>query len=232
MLPSAETPRYRCYGRRTRGQLRPGRKALIEHVLPQLAIDIDCAPGSLDPPSLFTVAVTDTWLEIGFGSGEHLAAQAEAHPNVGLLGCEPFIDGVAAFLARLPVEDRSRTRILADDARLLLDALTPASIGQVFLLFPDPWPKRRHAKRRFAQAETLDQLACVMQPDARLRFASDHPVCQQWALRLLLDHPEFEWTARRPPDFLEPPPDWHGTRYETRGARGAADLLFFEFVRR
>ena len=211
--------------------MRPGRKALIEHVLPQLAVDIDRKPGSLDPHSLFTVAVTDTWLEIGFGSGEHLVAQAQAHPHVGLLGCEPFTDGVAAFLARLPVADRSRTRILADDARLLLDALAPASIGQVFLLFPDPWPKRRHAKRRFVQADTLDQLARIMQPGARLRFASDHPVCQQWALRLLLDHPEFEWTARRPADFLEPPVDWLGTRYETRGARGAEDLLFLEFVR-
>lgn len=231
MPPSAERPRYRCYGRRQRGRLRPGRKALIEDVLPGLAIPLDAPPGTLQPAALFTDTVVETWLEIGFGSGEHLAAQACGHPNVGFLGCEPFINGVAALLAQLPVENRSRTRILVDDARLLLDVLAPASISRVFLLFPDPWPKRRHAKRRFVQPETLDQLARVMQPGAHLRFASDHPVCQHWALRQLLDHPRFEWTARRPADFLAPPGDWHGTRYETRGAPGAVDLLFLEFAR-
>jgi len=175
--------------------------------------------------------VTETWLEIGFGSGEHLTALAHANPDTGFLGCEPFISGVAALLAHLPIKDRARTRILADDARLLLDALAPASIGRVFLLFPDPWPKRRHAKRRFVQPHTLDQLARVMRPGSRLRFASDHPVCQHWTLRQLIDHPQFEWTARRPGDFLAPPEDWHGTRYETRGAPGSVSPLFLEFAR-
>ncbi len=231
MPHSAEPPRYRCYGRRQRGRLRPGRKSLIEQVLPTLSIPLDKPPGTLHPASLFADAVVETWLEIGFGSGEHLTALARANPDTGFLGCEPFISGVAALLAHLPVEDRSRTRILADDARLLLDALAPASISRVFLLFPDPWPKRRHAKRRFVQPHTLDQLARIMQPGARLRFASDHPVCQHWVLRQLLGHPRFEWTARRPADFLEPPDDWHGTRYETRGAPGSTSPLYLEFAR-
>ena len=188
-------------------------------------------PGTLQPASLFSGPVADTWLEIGFGSGEHLVAQARANPDTGFLGCEPFVSGVAALLAHLPIEDRARTRILADDARLLLDALAPASIGRAFLLFPDPWPKRRHKKRRFVQPHTLDQLARVMRPGSRLRFASDHPVCQHWTLRQVLDHPQFEWTARRPGDFLAPPEDWHGTRYETRSAPGSVSPLFLEFAR-
>ena len=188
-------------------------------------------PGTLQPASLFSGPVAETWLEIGFGSGEHLVAQARANPDTGFLGCEPFVSGVAALLAHLPIEDRARTRILADDARLLLDALAPASIGRAFLLFPDPWPKHRHAKRRFVQPHTLDQLARVMRPGSRLRFASDHPVCQHWTLRQVLDHPQFEWTARRPGDFLAPPEDWHGTRYETRSAPGSVSPLFLEFAR-
>ncbi|MCY4431742.1 MAG: tRNA (guanine(46)-N(7))-methyltransferase TrmB [Rhodospirillales bacterium] len=204
---------------------------MIEHVLPALSIPLDGPPGTLRPTSLFPDSIAETWLEIGFGSGEHLTALARTHPDTGFLGCEPFISGVAALLAHLPVEDRSRTRILADDARLLLDALAPASVSRVFLLFPDPWPKRRHAKRRFVQPHTLDQLARVMQPGALLRFASDHPVCQHWVLRQLLDHPKFEWAARRPADFLEPPDDWHGTRYETCGAPGSTSPLFLEFAR-
>ena len=188
-------------------------------------------PGTLQPASLFSGPVAETWLEIGFGSGEHLVAQARANPDTGFLGCEPFVSGVAALLAHLPIEDRARTRILADDARLLLDALAPASIGRAFLLFPDPWPKRRHKKRRFVQPRTLDQLARVMRPGSRLRFASDHPVCQHWTLRQVLDHPQFEWTARRPGDFLAPPEDWHGTRYETRSAPGSVSPLFLEFAR-
>lgn len=231
MPRSAEPPRYRCYGRRQRGRLRPGRKALIEQVLPELSIPLDMPPGTLQPASLFSGPVAETWLEIGFGSGEHLVAQARANPDTGFLGCEPFVSGVAALLAHLPIEDRARTRILADDARLLLDALAPASIGRAFLLFPDPWPKRRHAKRRFVQPHTLDQLARVMRPGSRLRFASDHPVCQHWTLRQVLDHPQFEWTARRPGDFLAPPEDWHGTRYETRSAPGSVSPLFLEFAR-
>ncbi len=226
----AEAPRYRCYGRRQRGRLRPNRKALIEQVLPALTVPLGDA-GTLKPASLFPEPVASTWLEIGFGSGEHLVAQIRDNPHIGFLGCEPFVHGVGAFLARLPVEHRPRTRVLADDARLLLDALEPASIERVYLLFPDPWPKRRHAKRRFIQSTSLDQLARVMRQGACLRFASDHPVCQHWALRLLLDDSRFRWTARRPVDFLNPPDDWHDTRYQTRHARGSADPLFLEFIR-
>ncbi len=205
---------------------------MLEHLLPELSIGPAQLAGSLEPTSLFARAVAETWLEIGFGSGEHLVAQAGAHPDIGFLGCEPYRNGVAALLALLPAADRGRTRILANDARLLLDALAPASIARVFLLFPDPWPKRRHAKRRFVQVRTLDQLARIMEPGAHLRIASDHPVCQQWVLRQLLDHPRFEWAARRPADFLRPPADWYGTRYETRNAPGADRPLYLEFTRR
>ncbi len=228
--PLAEAPRYRCYGRRQRGRLRPGRQAVLASLLPEVSLDRDLAAGALDPASLFPHPRSEIWLEIGFGSGEHLLAQTRTHPEVGLLGCEPYRNGVAALLARLTTADRDRVRILADDARLLLDALIPGSIARVFLLFPDPWPKRRHAKRRFVQRETLDQLARIMQPGARLRVASDHPVCQHWVLQQVLGHRRFEWTARRPADVLRPPADWSGTRYEIRGAPGSVRPLYLEFA--
>lgn len=204
---------------------------LLKELLPRLTLPMDVPPGTLDPVSLFDSPVRETWLEVGFGSGEHLLWHAERHPDTGFLGCEPFVNGVAALLARLPEELRGRVRVLMDDARPLLDALGPASIGRAFLLFPDPWPKRRHARRRFLQPGTLDSFARVLAPGAELRAASDHPACQRWMLRLLLGHPAFEWTARRPADFGARPTDWPETRYEARAARAGARPLFLTFRR-
>lgn len=230
-MPSAEGSRYRVYGRRQRRRLRPRKASLVGDLLPRLTPPTDVPPGTLDPAALFDLPVRETWLEVGFGSGEHLLRQAERNPDTGFLGCEPFVNGTAAFLGRLPEEARGRVRVLMDDARPLLDALAPASIGRAFLLFPDPWPKRRHAKRRFLQPGTLDSFARVLAPGAELRAASDHPVCQRWMLRLLLDHPAFEWTARRPGDFRERPGDWPETRYEARAVRAGARPLFLSFRR-
>lgn len=230
-MPSPDGTPYRVYGRRQRRRLRPGRAALLEELLPRLTPPTDAAPGTLDPATLFDVPVRETWLEVGFGSGEHLLRQAEREPETGFLGCEPFVNGAAALLARLTEEMRARVRVLMGDARPLLDALVPASVGRAFLLFPDPWPKRRHAKRRFLQPATLDAFARVLVPGAELRAASDHPVCQRWMLRLLLDHPAFEWTARRPGDFAARPADWPETRYEARAVREGARPVFLTFRR-
>ncbi len=232
VLPSTEKQSYRLHGRRQRGRLRPGRAALIRNLLPQLTPDIDITPGALDPATLFADPVGETWLEIGFGSGEHLLWQLAQNPRVGILGCEPFTNGVSTLLAGLADESLGRVRVLMDDARPLIDALAPASISRTFLLFPDPWPKRRHANRRLIQPRWLNSLARILADGAEFRLASDHSSYQSWMLRLLLNHSAFEWDARRPDDFFSRPKDWPSTRYEERADQEGNQSLFFSFRRK
>jgi tRNA (guanine-N7-)-methyltransferase len=218
------------HGRRHGRRLRSGRRRLLDEFLPRLAIPIDAAP--LDPYALFQPRPAEIWLEIGFGAGEHLADQAERHPDIGLLGAEIFVNGVAALLARVEEKGLANVRIHADDARRLLDALPVACLGRVFLLFPDPWPKRRHAGRRFVQRENLDRLARTMKPEAELRIASDDPDHVAWVLRQVLTHPAFEWTARRADDWRRRPADWPGTRYEAKAAAEGRRATYLVFGRR
>lgn len=170
----------------------------------------------------------DVWLEIGFGAGEHLLWQAQHHPRTGLIGAEPYEGGVAKLLARL--DGTENIRIHEGDAREILDALPDASIGRAFVLFPDPWPKTRHHKRRFVQAATLDALARVLKPGAELRFASDDADYLAWTLERLTAHPAFAWTATRAADWTERPADWPQTRYEAKALHGPP--AFLRFVRR
>ena len=190
-----ETPTRRVYGRRRGRPLRQGRRRLTEGLLPQLAITLP-PEGALNPTTLFPTPPAAVWLEIGFGAGEHLAAQAEQHPGTGFIGCEVFENGVARLIGEIARRDLGNIRIFADDARLLLDRLAPASIGRVFILFPDPWPKQRHHKRRLVAPATLDRLAIVMQPGAELRLATDDPDYLAWMLDHLTAHPDFVWAAR------------------------------------
>jgi len=203
---------------------------LAESLLPQIAITLpDQRP--LDPRALFPSPAA-VWLEIGFGAGEHLAAQAKAHPAIGFIGCEVFENGIARLLGEIARDGLDNIRIFADDARLLLDCLMPGSIGRVFILFPDPWPKQRHHKRRLVARATLDRLALVMQPGAELRLATDDRDYFAWMLELLTAHPDFAWAARRPADWRERPPDWPASRYEEK-ARAAGRLpAFLRFIRR
>ncbi|HLY44022.1 MAG TPA: tRNA (guanosine(46)-N7)-methyltransferase TrmB, partial [Stellaceae bacterium] len=145
--------------------------------------------GELAPSTLFPAAPEAVWLEIGFGGGEHLAAQAEAHSGVGFIGVEVFENGVARLVGDIARRGLGNVRIFADDARLLLDCLAPASIGRVFILFPDPWPKQRHHKRRLVAPATLDRLAAVMQPGAELRLATDDRDYLVWMLQHVTAHP-------------------------------------------
>ena len=226
-----ETPNRRVYGRRRGRPLRQGRRILAESLLPRIAIALPEA-GALDPKTLFSAPPAAVWLEIGFGAGEHLAAQAEAHPAIGFIGCEVFENGIARLLGEIARGGLDKIRIFADDARLLLDRLTPASIGRVFVLFPDPWPKERHHKRRLVARATLDRLAIVMQPGAELRLATDDPGYLVWMLEHATAHPDFVWAARRPIDWRERAPDWPATRYEEK-ARAAGRLpVFLRFIRR
>lgn len=219
------------YGRRRGRPLRAGQRALTETLQPQLSLSLPPA-GRLDPRAAFPEPTREIWLEIGFGGGEHLAEQALLHPDIGIIGCEVFENGVAKLLALIERRRLANIRLFTDDARLLIAALAPASIGRVFILFPDPWPKHRHKKRRIVSAETLDGLAWIMTAGAELRLATDDSDYLAAMLELATGHPAFEWTARRPDDWRERPPDWPPTRYEAK-ARAAGRLPgFLRFIRR
>jgi tRNA (guanine-N7-)-methyltransferase len=223
----------RLYGRRQGRPLRAGKRRLLDERLPAVAIalDPDRPPGHLDPASLFAVRPDAVWLEIGFGGGEHLAAQARAHTRVGFLGVEPFINGMASLLKEIERGGDANVRVLMADARPLLAALAPASIGRAFILFPDPWPKKRHWKRRIVSRPVLDELARIMTPGAELRLATDDPGYARWMLLALLAHPAFEWTARGPDDWRRRPVDQPRTRYEAK-ALGAGPPQFLIARRR
>lgn len=222
----------RClYGRRRGRPLREGRRRLAASLLPQLVIALPQA-APLDPTTLFPAPMAAVWLEIGFGGGEHLAEQAERYPDIGFIGCEVFESGVARLVGEIARRGLANIRILAEDARLLLDCLTPGSIGRAFILFPDPWPKRRHHKRRLVAPATLDRLAALMRPGAELRLATDDPDYLAWMLEQLTAHPDFCWLARSAHDWRERPPDWPATRYEEKARAAGRRPAFLRFARR
>ncbi|SLN19216.1 tRNA (guanine(46)-N(7))-methyltransferase TrmB [Oceanibacterium hippocampi] len=223
----------RSFGRRRGKPLRPRPQRLVDALLPDLRIALgDAAPGSLDPMSLFPARKRAIWLEIGFGGGEHLAGQAGRHPDCGLLGAEPFLNGVAKLLGAIDEAGLDNIRILDDDARMLLAALRPGSIERAFVLFPDPWPKSRHHRRRLVNRDTLDGLASALAPGAELRLATDHAEYGRWILWHLLDHPAFEWLPEGPGEWRRRPHDWYPTRYEEKALAGGASCLYLRAIRR
>ena len=227
---------HRFYGRRISRPLRTGQAQLQAELLPRLRIDLpeQLIPGSLDPQTLFPKlpAQSPIWLEIGFGGGEHLAAQALAHPSVGLIGCEVFITGVAKLLTQIAEGGIENIRIRDEDARPILAYLRPQSLSRVFILFPDPWPKKRHHRRRIINSDNLNILARLMIPGAELRLATDDPLYQSAMLEVFSTHPEFIWTARRPEDWLIRPSDWPETRYERKAIAAGRVPWFFTLIRR
>ncbi len=222
--------RRNLYGRRIGRPLRPGRRRQLETLLPALAVDLSARP--VDGQAIFGRPVPDIWLEIGFGGGEHLAAQARAHPEIGLLGCEPFLNGVSRLLTEIDREGVDNIRLHAGDARDLIEALPDASIGRVFLLFPDPWPKARHHRRRFVSRENLDTLAAIMRDGAVLRMASDHMEYLRWMLFHTTTHPAFEWLVRGPEDWRARPADGPETRYEAKARSRGDRCVYLDFRRR
>ncbi len=195
-------------------------------------LTVDPAAGLGRPGNLFDPPCARPWLEIGFGTGEHLAAQARAYPNIGFIGCEPFLNGVAALVEEIDADGLQNIRIYPDDARNLLDALPGASIERCFILFPDPWPKRRHRRRRFITPANLDSLARILSDGAELRLASDHREYVRWMLFHVLGHGAFEWTARGPADWRQGPGDWPATRYEAKALARGNDCCYLKFQRR
>jgi tRNA (guanine-N7-)-methyltransferase len=199
--------------------------------LPRLSLELP-ASGKLDPRVLFADPADAVWLEIGFGAGEHLASQAAANPRIGVIGCEVFENGVVKLLAELQRRALGNVRLFVDDARLLLAALTEASLARAFILFPDPWPKLRHHKRRIVSTATLDALAYAMSDGAELRLATDDMDYLCWMLERATIHPAFEWLARRPGDWRERPVDWPPTRYEQKALAAGRRPAFLRVRRR
>lgn len=204
------------YGRRFGRRLRRIRREALEHHLPQIQVELP-REGELDLKSLFGPEVSEIWLEIGAGNGDHAVWQAEQNPRVGLLAAEPFMNGVANLAANAGLRGLRNIRVLPDDARLLLARLPPASIARTFILFPDPWPKRRHWRRRIICPEVLDRVAAVMRPGAELRVGTDHASYLVWMLRVLRAHPGFRWAPASADDWRRRPADWPETRFEEKG---------------
>ena len=229
LVTDAPTPRLVLYGRRRGRPLRPGRQGLVDGLLPSLAINLP-ASGELDPRSMFADPPRSVWLEIGFGGGEHLAAQAERHRDIGFIGCEVFENGIAKLVGEVERRNFANIRLFTDDARLLIGALPAASIERVFILFPDPWPKTRHHKRRLMQPDFIAALAHIVRPGGRLRFATDWRDYAASTLARVLASSDWTWPAERAADWRLPPADHLTTRYEQK-ALGDTPPIFLEFER-
>jgi tRNA (guanine-N7-)-methyltransferase len=226
---SEAPPRRALYGRSKGKALRAHHARLVADRLPTLEVDV-AALRSGAP--LFAFEPREVWLEIGFGGGEHLIAQARAHPDVGLIGCEPFVNGIAKALAAVETHNIENVRLRAGDARALIEALPAATLSRIFILYPDPWPKRRHNKRRMISAEMIAELARVARPGAELRIATDIDDYAGWVLRRFLESPAFRWTAQTADDWRAPWEGWSATRYEAKARIAGRTSAYLTFVRR
>ena len=229
-MKTSESFRSRFYGRRKGRPLRQGMQALLTDMLPTLRFDATRPLASQFGQT--TSRQADLALEIGFGGGEHLASLAEANPNENFIGAEPFVNGVASLLRHIQTRRLSNIRIWDDDVRLILPALPVAGLSQVFIMFPDPWPKKRHAARRILQPEMMNVLAQLIRPSGQLVLASDDPTAKGWLLQTAMSHSQFCWTARRPVNWRQRPPHLPATRYMTKAEKAFRRPSWFIFERR
>ena len=222
---SEDHPLLRSYGRLKARPIKPRQAALMETRLPGLRIPA----GPVDAHALMPTA-RETWLEVGFGGGEHMAAQAARSPDVLILGAEPFVNGVASAVRHIDEQGLGNVRLHDGDVRELIARLPDASLARIFILFPDPWPKTRQQKRRLVQPELVADLARTLKPGGRLRFASDVASYVDQALERFVGNPAFRWTADRADDWRVPPADHITTRYEEKRLGDCAPV-FLDFVR-
>ncbi|WP_411289051.1 tRNA (guanosine(46)-N7)-methyltransferase TrmB [Phenylobacterium sp.] len=215
----------RSFGRLKSRPIKPRQAALLETLLPKVRVP----PGPVESQGLMPAA-RETWLEIGFGGGEHMAAQADLHPDVLVLGAEPFHNGVASALRHLDERGLANVRLHDGDVRDLTGRLADASLARIFILFPDPWPKSRHHKRRLVQEGAVAEFARLLAPGGRLRFASDWAHYVDWSLQRIAANPAFRWTAENADDWRTPPADHITTRYEEKRLGDCAPV-FLDFVR-
>ncbi len=220
----------RLYGRRKGKKLSVHQQSLLDALLPRLALDPAQPLGNA--AALFPRAPHDIWLEIGFGGGEHLAAEAEAHPDQGFIGCEFFENGVVKALSLIAAMDLDNVRLHQGDAGAIIDALPEQSLAGAYLLYPDPWPKRRQRKRRFLSDEMLKRLARLVRPGGEIRFATDIDDNAGWTLARILRSPDFEWRAQTAQDWRVPWSGWASTRYEAKALAAGRQPVYLTFVRR
>lgn len=218
----------RLYGRQQGHKLRQGQQALVDEALPRLSV---ATAGPIDSVGLFGDD-RPLELEIGFGAGEHLAGQAAMRPDHGFIGCEPFLNGVVGALGHIRDRQLANVRIHMGDALEVIERLADASLARAYLLHPDPWPKARHAKRRFMNRGPIDLLAAKLAPGAEFRFGTDHPIYCSWAMMVMGQSPHFEWLAEGPEDFLVRPDDWPQTRYEAKARRLGHEVWYFRYRRK
>lgn len=216
------------FGRRRGKTVRPAQAAALEAGLEALRLDLSTAPPH-DLRHLFPMPVRAVRLEIGFGAGEHLLSEARRQPDIGFIGVEPFVNGMAKFMAAFAQAPLANLRVHDDDAVPLLDWLPAGSLVGIDLLYPDPWPKRRHWKRRFVSPKNLDRFARLIEPGGQFRFASDVESYVNWTLLACRAHRAFEWTAAERRDWAEPYPFWPGTRYEAKALREGRTPAYLSF---
>jgi len=222
-------PHRRLHGRSKGKALRRRQTELVAEQLPLLSLDLSqpCATGAL-----FSRPARELRLEIGFGGGEHLVDAAAREADVGFIGCEPFLNGVAKLLAQLEPRQLTNVRLHRGDAADVLDWLPESSLGRVYLFYPDPWPKRRQRKRRFVSEENLDRLARAMRSGAELRFATDIDDYAAWTLARLRASPHFSWPATASPDWTRPWKDWISTKYEGKAIQAGRRPVYLTFLRK
>lgn len=219
------------YGRRRGRRLRAGMEVLLETRLPELRVDLPESGLTLDPHTLFPPQTRQIWLEIGFGGGEHLATQAQANPDVGFIGSEPFMNGVASLIRHCEDRGLGNVRIYPDDVRDLLAVLPDGCLDRIAVLFADPWPKKRHHPRRIIQHETIADFHRLLKPGSELRLATDDMGYLRWMLARATAHRGFRWLARGPEDWRERPDDWPETRYEAKARAQGRRPVFLRFER-
>lgn len=229
--PSASKRQGAFFGRRKGKRLRTGQSGLVEQLLPELALDLS-KPAPADLRQVFGFPIRELRLEIGFGGGEHLIANAVREPEIGFIGIEAFLNGMAKALAAIERHSLPNIRLHLGDAIDVMAWLPTASIDRVDLLYPDPWPKRRHWKRRFVQHKSVAALARMLRHGGEFRFATDIPDYAAWTLRHLLASSDFAWTAESAVDWQTPWPDFERTRYEAKAVKAGRRPCYLAFVRR
>lgn len=224
-----DTPKSNFFGRRKGPKIRKTQSQALEATYSRL--EIHPAQTQIDPDTLFSKRNLEIRMEIGFGGGEHLLDHLEKRPNTGFIGVEPFVNGMAKFCAALDETDFGRVRLFNDDAALLLDRLPDRCLSGLDLLYPDPWPKKKHWKRRFINDENVERIARVLKPGAKFRFASDIEHYVAWTLTHVRRHPLFQWNAAASEDWHSPYPGWPGTRYERKALAAGRRPAYLTFSR-
>jgi len=220
----------KIYGRQQDKPLKPRQTRLMTELLPKVAVPLDQGT-TLNLKEVFPDK-DQIWLEIGFGGGEHLAWQATQNPSISMIGAEPFLNGVAKLLSHIENSSIDNIRILHGDARALMEALPTNSLSRLFVLHPDPWPKKRHFKRRMISPWFFREAARILVPEAQLRIASDIPDYIRWTLMHAQNAPDFIWTAKTANDWQQRPADWPQTRYEAKALREGRQPTYLIFRRR